>query len=119
MKRNVKKQLPYFGRGKKVVCMLLLSILLWIFGLLYYGFNPKSKVSVCWLMVSIKNMWVTIINYTSQSPLICLLGFGIYSVVSISISLLQFSDITKGKAELAEDILRAKNNLEKRGFILD
>ncbi|KAJ1611379.1 VirR/VirH-like protein [Cryptosporidium canis] len=50
-------------------------------------------------------------------PLICLLGFGMYSIASISISLLQFSDVTNGKAELAEDILRAQANLRKRVMI--
>ncbi|OII71304.1 uncharacterized protein cubi_01779 [Cryptosporidium ubiquitum] len=99
----MQKQLPYFGYGKKVASMLLLSVFVWICGLFYFGLDLKSNTSVYWLM----------------SPFICLLGFGLYSMISISISLLQFSDVTNGKADLAEDILRAQSNLERRGFKLD
>ncbi|KAH8584087.1 Nef associated 1 [Cryptosporidium sp. chipmunk genotype I] len=75
MERKIKNQLPYFGYGKKVVSVLLFSAFVWIFGLFHFGINSKSNISVCWMM----------------SPFICMLGFGLYSIISISISLLQFS----------------------------
>ncbi|QOY41523.1 hypothetical protein cpbgf_500886 [Cryptosporidium parvum] len=103
MERKIKDQLPYFGYGKKVVSILLFSVFVWIFGLFHFGTNSKNNTRVYWI----------------ASPFVCLLGFGLYSVISISISLLQFSNVSNGKADLAEDILRAQANLEKRGFKLD
>ncbi|KAH8741513.1 hypothetical protein FG386_003155 [Cryptosporidium ryanae] len=99
----MRRELHYFGYGKKVVMLLLLYFITWISGLLFFGINLNSKISVLWLL----------------SPLLCVFSLGVYSLISISISLLQFSNVTKGGADLAEDILRAKNNLSRRGFKLD
>ncbi|KAH7649735.1 hypothetical protein FG379_001965 [Cryptosporidium bovis] len=103
MKQKTRKELPYFGYGKKVVLLLTLCFVSWIFGLLYFGIDFDSRISFLWLL----------------SPLLCVFSLGVYSLISISVSLFQFSNVTKGGADLAEDILRAKKNLSGRGFKLD
>ncbi|KEP66120.1 UNVERIFIED_CONTAM: hypothetical protein HHA_262930 [Hammondia hammondi] len=109
------------SRGKKFVAIALVLAGLWTWTLFsiasQHSLEAASEISGDGFSSGQYNQWRDpVFIAVFLAPFLALALFGVYAVVTIVSQVVRFEDKKEAAAELAQDLITAREDLQRRGY---